>query len=422
MGTWLKKYLDNRRDYFTSAEYLTGIKECARNADDCDFLYQMIHPTGLIYGCPIQLPYGKAFDDFTLGDREEIKRILLENFIHCSIFTASNDYNFPVDPDAIVLNIGKFYENIIPEISRNPKAVELAQSNPYTYIEYILHIRTFLDDLFVENNFTGYFFYSFLSLDIYFYLKWLKSPEIPVQAEFEDVLATLLKLFIAAAYSNTNDIKRGEKILFENFIRAIKLPESKEKETLKFLKGSISLDNIDLSAINIIILKKICFDIILMVIWSDNILTLHEQRFINGISDRLKLSSQETEESMAAIQKFVYENWDNKVIYNNKINYRFLHNGLYNRLTQAINKNKSKILNEVYESKELVELLSKSTTQDLTTEEKEKVKSQLLDILKTIPSLAIFLLPGGTIILPVLLKVLPRQILLPSSFRQKKKE
>ena len=47
-------------------------------------------------------------------------------------------------------------------------------------------------------------------------------------------------------------------------------------------------------------------------------------------------------------------------------------------------------------------------------DEKSKVKEQLLDICKTIPSLTIFLLPGGAILLPLLVKLIPK--LLPSAF------
>ena len=63
-----------------------------------------------------------------------------------------------------------------------------------------------------------------------------------------------------------------------------------------------------------------------------------------------------------------------------------------------------------------MQILIKSTKSDLDTEEKKKVKKQLLDICKTIPSLTIFLLPGGSILLPLLVKFIPQ--ILPSSFNE----
>ena len=47
---------------------------------------------------------------------------------------------------------------------------------------------------------------------------------------------------------------------------------------------------------------------------------------------------------------------------------------------------------------------------------KKKVKKQLLDVCKTIPSLTIFLLPGGGLLLPILIKFIPQ--LLPSAFNE----
>jgi hypothetical protein len=81
-----------------------------------------------------------------------------------------------------------------------------------------------------------------------------------------------------------------------------------------------------------------------------------------------------------------------------------------------ISRNKNRLFKELSESKELMVLLAKSTRRDLDEKEKKKVKKQLLDICKSIPSLTIFLLPGGTLLLPILIKFIPK--LLPSSFNE----
>jgi len=82
-------------------------------------------------------------------------------------------------------------------------------------------------------------------------------------------------------------------------------------------------------------------------------------------------------------------------------------------VTDLLEKNKKSLLKELKESKELVLLIKESTTRKLT--EKEKVKEQLLDICKSIPAFAIFMLPGGALLLPLLIKFIPN--LLPSAFR-----
>ena len=85
-------------------------------------------------------------------------------------------------------------------------------------------------------------------------------------------------------------------------------------------------------------------------------------------------------------------------------------------VTKLITRNGKRLIKELRESKELVQLLAKSTITDLDKEEKKKVKRQLLDICKTIPSLTIFLLPGGSLLLPILIKYIPQ--LLPSAFNE----
>ena len=85
-------------------------------------------------------------------------------------------------------------------------------------------------------------------------------------------------------------------------------------------------------------------------------------------------------------------------------------------IKENIYKNKKRLAKEIQESKELFSLLTKSTHKKLSSEEKKKVKEQLLDICKSVPALAVFLLPGGALLLPLLIKLIPD--ILPSSFRE----
>ena len=85
-----------------------------------------------------------------------------------------------------------------------------------------------------------------------------------------------------------------------------------------------------------------------------------------------------------------------------------------------LNKNKQKLSQELKQSKEAVSLIKKATHTHLSGEEKEKIKIQLLDICKTIPALTVFLLPGGALLLPLLIKLIPD--ILPSAFQEDFKE
>ena len=63
-----------------------------------------------------------------------------------------------------------------------------------------------------------------------------------------------------------------------------------------------------------------------------------------------------------------------------------------------------------------MDLVGKSSIRELSTDEKKQFKNQLYDILKSMPSLAIFMLPGGAILLPLVIKLFPD--LLPSAFKE----
>ena len=66
-------------------------------------------------------------------------------------------------------------------------------------------------------------------------------------------------------------------------------------------------------------------------------------------------------------------------------------------------------------------LVAAADGRSLTAEEKTQVKTQLQDLAKAVPMLAVFLLPGGMLFLPLLLKVLPFD-LRPSAFKEMSEE
>ena len=85
-----------------------------------------------------------------------------------------------------------------------------------------------------------------------------------------------------------------------------------------------------------------------------------------------------------------------------------------------LQKNKRLLKKELGQSKEALSLLKKSTHTSLSEEEKEKIKIQLLDICKAIPAFTVFMLPGGALLLPLLIKLIPD--ILPSAFREDSNE
>lgn len=94
--------------------------------------------------------------------------------------------------------------------------------------------------------------------------------------------------------------------------------------------------------------------------------------------------------------------------------------GRINRSTQRylerlVKQNLRALVTEVQEVGDLAQLLGKKTQEPLTDDEQARMEAQLKDLLRAIPSLAIFAAPGGALLLPILARVLPFK-LLPDAF------
>jgi hypothetical protein len=194
--------------------------------------------------------------------------------------------------------------------------------------------------------------------------------------------------------------------LFENSIRYTKFTTI----------DSIEFTDLKLSKYNEILEKLYLLDIAQMALWSDQQLEADENRFLESISNVLKIDDQILEKSNSEIRRFItaYKAEIPFFNYSNPIKHFYDHAN--KNVTKLIIRNKDRLAKEIKESGELMQLLAKSTKKELTKEEKKKVKKQLLDICKTIPSLTIFLLPGGSLLLPILIKFIPQ--LMPSTFNE----
>jgi len=82
--------------------------------------------------------------------------------------------------------------------------------------------------------------------------------------------------------------------------------------------------------------------------------------------------------------------------------------GYFKRL---IVKNKEFILEEILAVKGLMQLIMKqrNTNQEWTKEEIKEIKKHLKNISKVVPALLVFLLPGGSLLLPFLAEILDRR-------------
>jgi hypothetical protein len=145
-----------------------------------------------------------------------------------------------------------------------------------------------------------------------------------------------------------------------------------------------------------------------------------ESEFIQILGKDLQLDAHTIQNSLAHVSNFINSNKETIPFLQDQNMAIKFYDSMSRLVNRLILRNKKRLLKELSGSAELVSLLSKSTVRDLTKEEKKKVQTQLLDIFKSIPSLAIFLLPGGAILLPIFIKLIPT--LLPSAFDENRVE
>jgi hypothetical protein len=78
------------------------------------------------------------------------------------------------------------------------------------------------------------------------------------------------------------------------------------------------------------------------------------------------------------------------------------------RLQRALAENAGLIVQEIRRTGDLAELLVRAGSGErLGPEEWRQVRARLLDVVRSVPALAIFTLPGGALLLPLVFRMLP---------------
>ena len=166
--------------------------------------------------------------------------------------------------------------------------------------------------------------------------------------------------------------------------------------------------------------KNYLIDIACLTAWEDHSLDYIESDFIYGLGKDLNKEENDIKKALKNVCIFFKKNKEKIPYLKDKNLASKFYDSMIKNVSKIILRNSKRLQKELSESKELVLLITKSTTKELNEEEQKKVQSQLLDIFKSIPSLAIFMLPGGAVLLSIFIKLVPK--LLPSAFDENRIE
>lgn len=412
---WLKEYLDFRRDEFVNKHDEFDLRK-GKHPDES--LYSVVQPTGLMYGQPITTSDEGQIDAEFWDDKDRLKVLLAESFINSALLFHTEEINSAEDFSEMILEttsgIGKFYNNIYPELATPTKTFFGKKKSPLEVAEKILDKRI-NQNISSEDDFWSNFFHnSLLFLDIFFFGQWIHTNSEQMVTEFfkrekEELRFCVVKVLAAAAHAN-GIIEKEERKLFEYFINSSGLDHDKRKEAYSFLENGVDLDDIVLPSANSWILKKYFFELAILTIWSDKRVEDEEVEFLERFRDKMKLSEDDFDNSMVAIEGFVLQHWEELDALQGKKDYNAVGDQFINRMTKIVSKNHDRIAQQIKNNKELNGLLDKLNHEGLENKEREILKSRLIDMLNSIPSFVIISLPSKFLTLPVLLKILPEDL------------
>lgn len=387
-SNWIAKYFKE-----TALHHNEMVEETA--------FYDEIRQSGFTYGytSKIPIPYVKHKQWTT----EEKAKITLLHILYKTYVQQTHDSNterFLSRTIAFYQTLDQFkasyfFDYILPSVNDEKAG-----------LEKIINSRVQTTSNIIERNFSHNLSNALLFVDVLAFRRFLNDEE-NVLLYFKELEQTILELVYYAYQQKTQKSKYDELILdlFENSIRYTKKDFKKPE-----------LDTIRFSTFTSIWGKNYLLDITNCVMWSDKLLESAEIQFIYKVGKLLSLQNDAIKKSLIAIEVFILENKED-IPY-----FQFSHpiKKFYKHTSKAIllllERNKQSLAKELSNNKELLLLLAKATHKNLDTQEKKRIKKQLIELSKTIPSLTIFILPGGSLLLPLLIKFMPQ--ILPNTFNE----
>ncbi len=409
---WLKDYLEFRKELLRN----NTADKSQKASHPEQSLYRIIQPTGLMYGQSvgdINLPDNEHWDQ-----KARMKVLLAESLISSSLLFYDKPIKSPDDVSAVILktleSIGNFYNNIFPELATPTKTILGRKKSPLELAEKILDKRIEHTAKF-EGNFWSYFFHnSLLFLDVFIYGQWIHTNADRIVADFfryerDELRFSVVKVIAAAAHAN-KEISYEERRLYDLFIESTELSTERRKEAFKIFEEGFAVEDINLPSENSWILKKFFLEVGILTIWADKRVEQEELDFLKRFCHYLGFSDDDLENSMIAIEGFILEHWNELEHLQDKQDYQHISDQFIKRVSKIAERNQTRLVKSMTENDDVLSLMKKARSTELTAEEKEKVRQGLIKTLRTIPTFVIVSLPQRFLTLPVLLKILPRNL------------
>lgn len=409
---WINKYFSLADEKIIDVKYLKPSGYSTQR-----YLHLLSGKTGIVFGHSTRFLFFNKADSGRWTEDEKLKLLLFETLLLVYIQKHGTTPNLKDDFIDSLLSYYSKYSN---------KGVQsvftfFVKEDKTTRLETIFSKRIDVSTGIFDNR---WWFRTmsnvFVYLDVILYHRFIKDEDPGVLKRYSEYAYNALVAILLAAHSD-GVVDERERSMYNIFMSSANLEGEFREKALYNLKNGVDYESFTGLVTEDKLLCRFMIDLSLLTIFGNHDIERSETDFVTqDLARFLKLEDYDVEESMAMIEHFLlYSDVKNSFLTNKNI-YEKVYGNFSSRWTKVILRNKDKLALELSESKELVSLIKKSATQELTAEEKEKVRSQFLDIVRSMPALAIFMLPGGVILLPLILKVLPD--LIPSAFRDNEVE
>lgn len=408
---WMNKYLElvEKREISVQIMHPDGWSTDA-------FVHAVLGKTGINFGFPSSLLFARELDESRWTTEEKLKLLLFEAHLFIYLNHTSSK---PFDREEFKNTLLEFYKDHKPgSLSRMLKYVikESKSERLETILANRVNIKLGLLD---SMSWIKYVHNVFVYLDVILFHEELSGRSSSSSQEYDELAMNALNA-ISLASSSDGVIEAKERTMFKVFLASANMSESSRSEAeRRFERGASFADFTELLQRSELS-KRFLIDLSCLVIFSNHDAVSEERKFLIDLTKHMGFGENELNEALALTEQFILNNHEKVPFLSDSSSLEKLYGSLSKRWIKVLGRNKDKLATELKESKELVALIRKSATTELTKEEKEAVKEQFKDIVKTMPSLAIFLLPGGAVLLPLVLKIIPD--LVPSAFRDNKLE
>lgn len=362
--------------------------------------YETLKKSGFIYGVSVKTLLDEPVSELKLTQEEYTKINLFHTLLYIYI-TEKGDDTTSKAIDAMVL----FYQTI--EKGKPGFFQKLSfTTSPSENLERILAARIQESNSLIKTEAASLFTYALLFADALAFRYFLQHPK-GLKNYIEALEETLIQFSIWALQSKQKKNKYDALV-----IEMV----SESAQYVTHSDHAFSNEIVDQLKERTVLEKQFVLDICCLAVWDDKKIDATEHTFLKEVAFRLGITHNYLEHTIAMLREFSKTHESKIKLFQYTHPVKQLYKQSTNTVKLLVLRNKKRLIKELNESGELLLLLGQSTSRELTPEEKVKVKDQLLDIFKSIPSLTIFMLPGGALLLPLVVKLIPK--LLPSAFNE----